>query len=70
MEYVYVYRIENDILGFKNKTEIPLGVIFERRKKERGYNYIGMLHMARREFAEKPTDRKNIYIRYKYHQYS
>jgi hypothetical protein len=66
MEYVYVYRIDH-----KTRTEIPLGVIFERRKEERGFNYLGMLHFARKEFAETTTDIKTIFISYyQYPQYS
>lgn len=63
MQYFYVYRIDR-----KTESEIPLGVIFERRKEERGFNYIGMLHLARREFGT-PSDSKDIFIsNYKYAQ--
>ena len=57
MEYVFVYRIDH-----KTGEKIPLGVIFERRNEERGFNYYGMLQLARREFGTS-SDSKNIFIK-------
>ena len=66
MKYVYVYRIDH-----KTETKIFLGVIFERRKEEREFNHLDMLHFARKEFAETTTDIKTIFISdYQYPPYA
>ena len=36
----------------------------ERRKAERGGNAIGMLRMARKEFAESEAESRSIFIHY------
>jgi len=42
---VMVYRLDTD-----TKSMEPLGILVERRKKERGDNITGMVHLARKEF--------------------
>ncbi|MBM2828054.1 MAG: hypothetical protein HW408_586 [Actinobacteria bacterium] len=42
---VMVYSLDND-----TKSMEPLGILVERRKKERGDNITGMVHLARKEF--------------------
>ena len=59
MEPIYVYRMDSVI-----NDEIPLGIIWERRREERGENRIGMLKFARKEFAAAPDDGRNIFISY------
>ncbi len=59
METVIVYRLDN-----KTKAMIPLGILVERRKTERGKNANGMLRLARKEFAETEEESNHIYIKY------
>jgi hypothetical protein len=59
MNTVYVYRLDE-----KTKQRIPLGILMERRKTERGGNAIGMLRMARKEFAESEAESRSIFIHY------
>lgn len=42
---VMVYRLDDN-----TKSMEPLGILVERRKKERGDNITGMVHLARKEF--------------------
>jgi hypothetical protein len=56
---VFVYRLDR-----KTKQRIPLGILMERRKMERGDNAIGMLRMARKEFAETEAESRSIFIHY------
>ncbi len=59
MDSVMVYRLDRE-----TKAKVPLGVLVERRKSERGQNVIGMLRRARKEFAETQEDSPNIFIEY------
>lgn len=59
METVFVYRLDE-----RTKAMIPLGILVERRKTERGKNPLGMLKLARKEFAETEEESKRIFIRY------
>lgn len=56
---VFVYRLDRE-----TKQRIPLGILMERRKMERGDNAIGMLRMARKEFAETEAESRSIFIHY------
>lgn len=59
MNTVMVYRLDQE-----TKTKIPLGVLVDRRKSDRGDNVIGMLRLARREFAESERESSCIFISY------
>ena len=59
MNTVAVYRLDQE-----NKAKILLGILPERRKAERGDNTVGMLHLARKEFAETEEDARTIFISY------
>jgi len=59
MQTVMVYRLDNE-----TKAKVPLGVLIDRRKSDRGDNVIGMLRMARKEFAETERESANIFISY------
>jgi hypothetical protein len=59
LETVFVYRLDE-----RTKAMIPLGILVERRKTERGKNPLGMLKLARKEFAETEEESKRIFIRY------
>ena len=52
---VYCHDKETD-------TKIPLGVLVERRKTDRGDNHNGMLRLARKEFGEKEKEFSNLFI--------
>jgi hypothetical protein len=55
---VMVYLLDNDRIGKK-----PIGVITERRKSERDKNNaIGMLRLARKEFAKTEEEAQRIII--------
>jgi len=43
-------------------AKIPLGVLVDRRKSERGDDGNGMLRLARKEFAEKEKDISSIFV--------
>ena len=57
METIFVYRLD-----CKTKAEIPLGILLERRKQERGDNTVGMLRLARRKFARTAKDKTSIFV--------
>lgn len=59
MQTVFVYRLDD-----RTKAMVPLGILVERRKTERGKNPLGMLKLARKEFAETEEESKRIFIRY------
>lgn len=59
MNSVLVYRLDSE-----TKSMVPLGILVERRKEERGDNVISMLRLARREFAQSEKEAANIFIRY------
>ena len=59
MQTVMVYRLDQE-----TKANIPLGILVERRKSERGDNVIGMLRLARKEFAEDGKEPSSIFISY------
>jgi len=52
-----VYRID-----FLNKKKIPIGMLVERREKERNKNEVDILRMAQRLFAESSIDRLRITV--------
>jgi len=56
---VAVYRLDQ-----QSKAKILLGILPERRQSERGDNTVGMLRLARKEFAETEEDARNIFISY------
>jgi hypothetical protein len=56
---VLVYRLEGD-----TKAVVPVGILMDRRNHERGDNAIGMLRMAKREFAESEKEAANLFIKY------
>lgn len=51
MKAVTVYRVD-----YLSKTRVPIGVVAERRRKERGDNLIGLLRLARKTFASSPEE--------------
>lgn len=51
MKSVTVYRVDH-----ARNTRIPLGSLIERRKKERGRNFVGLLRLARDKFAISPRE--------------
>jgi len=46
----------------ESDAKIPLGVLVDRRKSDRGDNGSGMLRLARKEFAEKGKEFSNISV--------
>ncbi len=54
---VKVYRIDGDA-----RREEEVGILVERRKGERGNNFLGLLRLARKEFAEAAGDPSRIVI--------
>ena len=57
MREITVYRWDEG-----RKTKDPIGVVFEKRKKERGSNYIDLLRLARRRFAMNAATAVHIFI--------
>lgn len=58
LKTVMVYRLDRE-----NMRKEPLGILTERRKSERdNNNAIGMLRLARKEFAETEEQAKGILI--------
>ena len=57
MKTYTVYRID-----FLNKKKIPIGMLVERREKERNKNEVDILRMAQRLFAESSIDRLRITV--------
>ncbi len=46
MNKVVIYRVDGVM-----KKDVPVGTVEERRKRERGDNLIGLIRVARKEFA-------------------
>jgi len=46
----------------ESDAKIPLGVLVDRRKLDRGDNAQGMLRLARKEFAEREKEFSNIMV--------
>lgn len=44
------------------KTKIPIGRVVERRERERGNNLIGLLRLARKEYASSPEEALRIAV--------
>jgi hypothetical protein len=59
MNTVLVYRLDQETKG-----KIPLGILVDRRKSDRGDNVIGMLRLARKEFAKSEEESSQIFISY------
>jgi hypothetical protein len=57
MPEITVYRWDEG-----RKAKDPIGVVFERRKIERGSNYIDLLRLARRRFAADAAGAVHIFI--------
>lgn len=57
MQIVTVYRID-----YVKKTRVPIGVVVERRKKDRGNNLLGLLRVARRTYSSSTLDSIQIAI--------
>ena len=57
MKTYTVYRID-----FLNKKKIPIGMLVERREKERNKNEADILRMAQRLFAESSIDKLHITV--------
>lgn len=51
MKSVIVYRVNRAL-----KTKIPIGSLIERRKTERGKNFVGLLSLARKTFLHAPQE--------------
>jgi hypothetical protein len=54
---VTVYQVD-----YVRKTKVPIGVVIERRTKERGDNILGLLRLARKAFASSPEEALKIAI--------
>ena len=59
MKSVLVYKLDSD-----TKAMVPVGILMDRRDQDRGDNVIGMLRLAKREFAESEQEAANIFIKY------
>jgi len=57
MQEITVYRWDDG-----RYTKIPIGVVSEKRKTERGSNYIDLLRQARRRFTENSAGAVHIFI--------
>ncbi len=57
MKIVTVYRID-----YVKKTRVPIGVVVERRKRDRGDNLLGLLRVARRTYSSSALDSIQIAI--------
>jgi hypothetical protein len=57
MQEVTVYR-----WNYGKNTRLPIGVVLERRKTERGNNYIDLLRLARRRFGVNTAGAGHIFI--------
>lgn len=57
MKTVTVYRID-----YAKKTRVPIGVVVERRKKDRGENLLGLLRVARKTYSSPELDSIQIAI--------
>ena len=59
MKTYTVYRID-----FLDKKKIPIGMLVERREKERNKNEADILRLAQRLFAESSIDKLHITVRH------
>jgi len=57
MQEITVYRWD-----YGKNMKVPIGVIFEKRKIERGTNYIDLLRLAQRRFAVNAAGAVHIFI--------
>lgn len=57
MKNVTVYRVD-----YVRKTKVPIGVVVERRLKERGDNIVGLLRLARKAFSSSPQEAFHIAV--------
>ena len=57
MKNVTVYRVD-----YVRKMKVPIGLVVERRKTERGNNILGLLCMARKSFSSSPEEAFHIAI--------
>lgn len=57
MRSVTVFRVD-----YVRKTKIPIGRVVERRERERGNNLIGLLRLARKEYASSPEEALRIAV--------
>lgn len=57
MKEVTVYRVD-----YLKKTRVPIGVVTERRERERKNNLLDLLRLARRRFARDVADFLSIAI--------
>jgi hypothetical protein len=57
MRAVTVYRVD-----YAKKTKVPIGEVWERRKKDRGGNLLGLLRLARKIYGTTPEDAIHVAI--------
>lgn len=57
MRTVTVYRVD-----YVKKTKVPIGGVPERRKKDRGDNFLGLLRLARKIYGKGPEDAIHIAV--------
>ena len=57
MRNVTVYRVD-----YVRKMKVPIGLVVERRVKERGDNIIGLLRLARKTFSSSPEEALHIAV--------
>ncbi len=57
MRTVTVYRVD-----YVKKTRVPIGEVWERRKKDRGGNLFGLLMLARKIYGAGPEDAFHIAV--------
>ena len=57
MKTYTVYRID-----FLNKKKVPIGMLVERREKERNKNEADIMRLAQRLFAESSIDKRRITV--------
>jgi hypothetical protein len=55
--YRQVYRPDEKTMGKE-----PVGILIERRQTDRGNNAVGLLRLARKEFAETEEESRRIFI--------
>jgi len=57
MRNVTVYRVD-----YVRKMKVPIGLVVERRVKERGDNIIGLLRLARKAFSTSTEEALHISV--------
>ena len=57
MRTVTVYRVD-----YVRKTRVPIGKVWERRKKDRGGNLLGLLRLARKIYGTTPEDAIHVAV--------